>query len=272
MVKSQFSLINTSDVETGEQVRLLFADEPINGLKDNINEQGLLQPIRVQKLPSGKYRLIDGERRLRAHERAGLKSIQAIIVDAEMLPHEFLMQQLAANVHSVALTPIEKAKAFVNLMKLAGWTQAETAAKLGMSGPTVSRLVTMTSLPEEIQEKVHLGKISFSAACELSQITDPTEQAQAAGRIERGEVNRDGLAAARKRTKAQPQITTSKLVRSVAVLEDGRSITVSTPGNTLDAFIEALEECLKKARNAKQSSASLSTFLKLQRDKAHAAV
>lgn len=268
MIPQTFLQLRCKDIIVAEQVRKVFDQESIDGLRDNLKVNGQLQPVRVRRLPSGKFQLIDGERRLRAHIDAGLEMIDAIVVESPLQPHEVLMQQLAANVHSVALTPIEKAKAFANLIALTGWTATEAATQMGISGPTASRLVAMMTLPEEIQEKVHQGKIPFSAAYELSKIADSNEQTRAAEKIERGEVNRDGLAAARRRTKTQSDTASPKLVRSIAVLEDGRSITVSAPGNTLDAFIEALEECLKRARHARPSGASLPTFLKLLRDKA----
>ena len=107
------------------QPRLDFDKKELESLKTSIAKEGVLQPILVRQRDSV-YQLVAGERRFRAAEALGLKSIPAIIND---VPDEKLLElALIENLHREDLNPVDTAKAFRQLLNLKGWTQ-ETLAQ-----------------------------------------------------------------------------------------------------------------------------------------------
>ena len=118
------SRIPIADVETNpKQPRRDFDEKSLNELADSIRMHDIIQPITVTKLASGKYRLISGERRWRASQRAGLKDIPAYIRQAN--DAELLELALLENLQREDLNPIEEAEALQALRDALELTQEE---------------------------------------------------------------------------------------------------------------------------------------------------
>ena len=149
------------------QPRREFDDEALRGLAQSIREHGVLQPILVTKreveTPTGlavRYQLIAGERRWRAARLAGLSQIPAMI--RRGVPDDRIRLELALieNVQREDLNPIERARAFKQLIDEFKMVQREIAARTGKSREAIANSLRLLTLPPDIQEAVTRNKIT----------------------------------------------------------------------------------------------------------------
>jgi len=143
------------------QPRKYFDDEKLEELTRSIQENGVLQPVIVQKTDTG-YELIMGERRWRASKKAGLKKIPAIVRNATNT--ESLKWALVENVNRQDLNPIEEAEAFSRLAEEYGLTQDKIAQAMGKSRAAVANTLRLLKLPRRIKENMIAGSISMGHA------------------------------------------------------------------------------------------------------------
>jgi ParB family chromosome partitioning protein len=144
------------------QPRTEFDSKEIESLAESLKKDGLLQPVVVRPAGAGFYQLVAGERRWRAAKLAGLPRIPVIIREVE--DKKMLELALVENIQRRDLNPMEKARAFRQLMSLNSWTQEQLADSLGMGRPTVANFVRLLDLPVEVQEAVSRGTISMGHA------------------------------------------------------------------------------------------------------------
>lgn len=235
------------------QVRQRFNDESLVDLTQSMREVGLMQPIRAQPLGS-QYLVLDGERRVRAARAAGWVTIACIVDEQAFTEGEIAQRQLIANCQREDLTSIEKARAMDGLMKGAKWTEAQIAARLGMSASSVSKLLTLLLLPEELQEQIDAGALAPSTAYEIAKTRDPDERAKLANEAARGALTRDeaarrSRASGKPRPTRQPRRTREAAVDRVRLMLGGRrSVVVSGPAMNLASLIAWAEELLGRLR------------------------
>lgn len=156
------------------QPRIDFDPESLEELKQSIKEKGVIQPITVHK-KGNYYELIAGERRLRAAIEIGMKKIPAYIVEVNS-KEEMLELALIENVQREKLNPIEQALAFQRLITECKLTQDDVAQKIGKDRTTVTNLLRLLKLPEDIQKTVKSGEISVGHARTLVSVEDREEQ------------------------------------------------------------------------------------------------
>ena len=176
------------------QPRAHFADQALEELAQSIEIHGVLQPILVEPV-GGRYRIIAGERRYRAAQRAGLRRIPALVRSAS--DDERLALALIENVQREDLTPIEEANAYRRLMQIGGLTQAELAQRVGKHRSTVANSVRLLGLPLEVQNALTDGTISAGHARALLMISDPQQRAQFFPRLQQLSVRQAEAYAAR---------------------------------------------------------------------------
>ena len=157
-----------------QQPRTDFNQEALDELVHSIRENGVLQPIVVRPLPPGegvRYELVMGERRLRATNLAGLRTIPAVIKDTadEQMLHDALLE----NLHRSQLNPLEEASAYQQLMADFGITHEELGTRLGRSRPMITNTVRLLKLPEHIQRKVAAGVLTAGHARAVLSVVDP---------------------------------------------------------------------------------------------------
>lgn len=171
------------DVVAGFNVRREFA---IDELKEQIKLNGVLNPITVipTKAADGteRYRLVDGERRLRAtlaaiEEGADIRRIKAIFLPRNTSEEEQLVQQMMRN-EGKNFTEYECAIMFHRFKEAFGYSQTEIAAKFGKSPTFVSRCLSLMELAPEIQQKLESGEISTNAVREIVGQNKDNEAAQ----------------------------------------------------------------------------------------------
>ena len=143
------------------QPRKYFDDNKFEELVASICENGVLQPILVQKLDTG-YELVVGERRWRASKKAGLKKIPAVI--REVTDAQALEWAIIENIHRQDLNPIEEADAYARLSDEFALTQEMIAKKVGKSRTAVTNTLRLLSLSRNIKEDLISGKISMGHA------------------------------------------------------------------------------------------------------------
>lgn len=151
-----------------------FATEPLNELADSIRNYGLVQPITVRPTPEGKYEIISGERRWRASKLAGLKKIPAYVRvvkdDGEMLA-----LALIENIQREDLNPIEVAVTYKRLIEELSLTHEDLGNRLGKARSSITNILSLLDLHEELQEALRGGDISTGHAKELKSLPG-TEQ------------------------------------------------------------------------------------------------
>ena len=143
------------------QPRKYFDDNKFEELVASICENGVLQPILVQKLDTG-YELVVGERRWRASKKAGLKKIPALI--REVTDAQALELAIIENIHRQDLNPIEEADAYAHLSDEFALTQEMIAKKVGKSRTAVTNTLRLLKLSRNIKEDLISGKISMGHA------------------------------------------------------------------------------------------------------------
>jgi ParB family chromosome partitioning protein len=152
----------------------------LEGLMRSIQQNGILQPVAVRKAGTG-YQLVAGERRWRAALQLGLPTIPVVIRD---VPDERMLElALIENIQREDLNPIEKAKAYRQLIKTLNLTQEQAASRLGQDRATVANFIRLLDLPEEIQEVVSRGTISMGHARAILGLSDRKAQWSVCQRI-----------------------------------------------------------------------------------------
>jgi ParB family transcriptional regulator, chromosome partitioning protein len=157
------------------QPRKYFDDDKLEELVASISENGILQPVVVQKSDTG-YELVAGERRWRASKKAGLKKIPAMI--REVSDAKALELAIIENIHRQDLNPIEEAEAYNRLAEDFSLTQEMIAEKVGKSRAAVANILRLLKLSRNIQENLISGKLSMGHARALLGL-DNTGQMQA---------------------------------------------------------------------------------------------
>src|SRR5215210_1207679 len=152
------------------QPRRRFDSEAGAGLADSVRAQGVVQPILVRPRAAGGYELIAGERRWRAARDAKLKSLPAVVRDAD--DRDTLLLGLVENVAREDLSPIEEARAFAVVLDEFGLSLGELAEKVGKSKPAVSNRVRLLELPEDVLKMVERGQLTEGHARAVLAVPD----------------------------------------------------------------------------------------------------
>jgi len=143
------------------QPRKYFDDDKLEELVTSIRDNGVLQPIVVQKVEAG-YELVVGERRWRASKKAGLKKIPAVI--REVTEAQALELAIIENIHRQDLNPLEEADAYARLADEFALTQEMIAKRVGKSRTAVANTLRLLKLSRNIKEDLISGKISMGHA------------------------------------------------------------------------------------------------------------
>ena len=185
------ALIDTSDVHTQgssnlneidihqivpnpNQPRREFDEEAMEELATSIREMGIITPITLRQMPDGKYQIIAGERRWRASQKAGLKTLPAYIRTVE---DESVMEMaLVENIQREDLNAIEIALAYQHLLETTGMTQAKISDRVGKSRTAVTNYMRLLKLPAQIQMALKDKAIDMGHARALLALDSPTLQ------------------------------------------------------------------------------------------------
>ncbi|MDQ1726861.1 MAG: ParB family transcriptional regulator, chromosome partitioning protein [Frankiaceae bacterium] len=164
-----------------DQPRTVFSEEALAELAASIREVGVLQPIVVRPLATGRFQIVMGERRFRASQLAGLVSVPAIV--RETTDDNLLRDALLENLHREQLNPLEEAAAYRQLLDDFGATHEQLAQRVGKSRAHVSNTLRLMNLPPKVQQRVAAGVLSAGHARALLGLDDADEQDRLAIRI-----------------------------------------------------------------------------------------
>ena len=160
-----------------DQPRKDFDEERLNELAASIRENGVIQPIIVQKRDKG-YRIVAGERRWRASRIAGLKVIPAIVRD--LTDQETMEQALIENLQREDLNPVEEALAMQSLLKTHKMTQEQLAKKLGKPRATIANTIRLMNINESLLDFIRSGELSAGHAKAILSLKDEDDQRRVA--------------------------------------------------------------------------------------------
>lgn len=149
-------------VPNPNQPRRDFDEEKLAELTDSIKKNGLIQPIVVRKHGIG-YEIIAGERRYQASKRAGLDRVPVIVKDVD--DAEMYRLALIENIQRDDLNPIEEAKGYKTLIAMNGVKSLGDLSELvSKSRSSISNIIRLLKLPEEVQDMVSDGRLTYATA------------------------------------------------------------------------------------------------------------
>lgn len=149
-------------VPNPNQPRRDFDEEKLAELADSIKKNGLIQPIVVRKHGIG-YEIIAGERRYQASKRAGLERVPVIVKDVD--DAEMYRLAIIENIQRDDLNPIEEAKGYKTLIAMNGVKSLGDLSELvSKSRSSISNIIRLLKLPEEVQDMVSDGRLTYATA------------------------------------------------------------------------------------------------------------
>ncbi len=165
------------------QPRKTFNEASIEELARSVREHGIVQPLVVTRA-GDRFRLIAGERRYRAAQKAGLLTVPVIV--KEMVQEgEALQIALIENIQREDLNPIEEAGAYHQLHQEFGLTQEEISRRVGKERSTVANFLRLLKLPESVKKLLASGQLSMGHARALLALDSARKQEQLAERVVR---------------------------------------------------------------------------------------
>ncbi len=169
------------------QPRKTFNEASIEELARSVREHGIVQPLVVTRA-GDKYKLIAGERRFRAAQKAGLTTVPVLIKEMMQAGDE-LQIALIENIQREDLNPIEEALAYHQLHDDFQLTQEEISKRVGKERSTVANFLRLLKLPDPVKKLLASGQLSMGHARALLAIDSARKQEQLAERVVRKNLN-----------------------------------------------------------------------------------
>jgi ParB family chromosome partitioning protein len=160
------------------QTRTHVDEEQLAELAASITANGVVQPILVRPLASGRFQLIAGERRWRASQLAGKPTIPAIL--RQVSDEQAMEITIVENLQRADLNAMEQARAFERLSREFHMTQEQMAQRTGKDRATVANFLRLLKLPSGVQGRVESGELSFGHARALLAFEHAEEMEKAA--------------------------------------------------------------------------------------------
>jgi ParB family chromosome partitioning protein len=210
------------------QPRRIFNDASIEDLARSVREHGIIQPLVVTRIGDNKYRLIAGERRFRAAQKAGL-TLVPVVVKETLTDSDTLQIALIENIQREDLNPIEEAYAYHQLHEEFGLTQEEISRRVGKERSTVANFLRLLRLPDPVKKLLASGQLSMGHARAILAVDSPKKQEQLAERVVKRNLN----------------------VRQTEMLAAEKSPKAAGPEKEKDVFTRDAEERLQRTLRCK---------------------
>ena len=156
------------------QPRIDFDKDTLQELAISIKELGIIQPLTVRKLGHDKFQLISGERRFRASQLIGLKTVPAYIRSAN--DQAVLEMALVENIQRDQLNPVEVALSYQRLIDECKLTQEKMSERVGKKRSTITNYLRLLKLPPEILSALRDERISMGHARALVNVKNHDTQ------------------------------------------------------------------------------------------------
>jgi ParB family chromosome partitioning protein len=168
-------------IERGRyQPRREFDPDSLRELADSIAAQGVIQPIVVRPIGAERYEIVAGERRWRASQQAGLSAIPVVVRDVD--EQAAIAIALIENIQRDDLNPLEEAGALQRLLTEFGLTHQQVAEAVGKSRTTVTNLLRLLELNDDVKQHLQDGRIEMGHARALLGLRGP-QQSETAGLV-----------------------------------------------------------------------------------------
>ncbi len=206
--------LKISQLQPGKyQPRTRMDKDSLAELAESIKTQGIMQPVLVRPVSTGRYEIIAGERRWRAAQLAALSEVPALV--REVPDEAVLAMSLIENIQREDLNPLEEALGIQRLIKEFGMTHEGASQALGSSRSAVSNLLRLLNLPPPVQELLMEGKIDMGHGRALLSLP-PAKQIETANLV------------------AHKQLSVRETERLVSRLEHAGSKSAPHPKNDRD--------------------------------------
>lgn len=169
-----------------DQPRKYFNEDAQRELQESIKVHGILQPLILAKRGDG-YIIVAGERRYRAAKAVGMATVPALVkrIDDSLMREISLIE----NLQREDLNPIEEAEAIDELIRLNGYTQEKLAQRIGKARSSVTNILRLLGLDDEVKELVRLNRLSAGHARALAAVANREAQVDFAFRAADGEMS-----------------------------------------------------------------------------------
>ena len=185
------------------QPRRHFDEDKLRELADSITAQGVVQPVVVRPVAGEKYELIAGERRWRAAQLAGLQEIPVVVREVD--DQSAMAMALIENIQRDDLNPLEEATALHRLLDEFELTHQQVAQAVGKSRTTVTNLIRLLELNQDVKSLLENGEIEMGHARALLGLKGEGQSSTAAQVAARGLSVRETEALVRKRLASESQ-------------------------------------------------------------------
>jgi ParB family transcriptional regulator, chromosome partitioning protein len=156
------------------QPRREFDSEALQELANSIQQIGIIQPITLRQISGNRFQIIAGERRWRASQLAGLKSIPAYIRTAK--DENVMEMALVENIQREDLNSVEIALAYQHLLEDSGMTQEKISERVGKSRAAIANYLRLLKLPAQVQMALQKKEIDMGHARALLSLNSPSLQ------------------------------------------------------------------------------------------------
>jgi len=217
------------------QPRRDFDPDSLRELADSIAAQGVIQPIVVRPVGGERYEIVAGERRWRASQQAGLAEIPVVVRDVD--EQAAIAIALIENIQREDLNPLEEAGALHRLLTEFGLTHQQVAEAVGKSRTTVTNLLRLLELNDDVKQYLQDGRLEMGHARALLGLRGPQQSETSALVASRGLSVRE----------------TEKLVRRIQTEENNQGKPASSGGAppAQDANIRRLQDDLGERLGAR---------------------
>ena len=163
------------------QTRTNFDEAKLTELAASIAATGVVQPLVVRPGKDGRYTLVTGERRLLASKQAGKATVPVMVRDVSDL--QTMEMTVVENLQRADLNPMEQARAYERLSREFHLTQEQMAERTGKDRASVANFLRLLRLPDDVQQAVEAGELSFGHARALLALPTPEMVGAAAQRV-----------------------------------------------------------------------------------------
>ena len=231
-VKDRILSISIDKIEANkEQPRKSFDDNTLQELAESIKNQGVLQPLLVEKINDDCYIIVAGERRFRAAKLAGLKEIPVIVRSFTEI--ERIEVALIENIQRENLNSIDEAAAYQYLIQKSGLTQEEVAVKVGKKRSTVANSLRLLQLPDSMKDDVISGVLSAGHARAILSLVNPNDRVLLRDKI------------------IEKELSVREAEEEAELLNQGKKVKIKRTSKTKDPYVQEVEDKLLEAFGTK---------------------
>ena len=178
---ARFEYLDTEAINVEGGIRQVIDREPLDELVTSIKQHGILQPIVVETVEEGRYKLHIGSRRVAAARMIGLEKVPALVLDDHLDAEKSIAIMLVENLHREDLDPIDEAEAYATLKDM-GTKVSAIARLVGKERTYVSHSLRLLRLHPRVREAVRQRTIPREHALALLRL-EPEQQLSLAGEV-----------------------------------------------------------------------------------------